>query len=230
MESKEINGVVVIDKPEGMSSFSAVKLVKKLLGVKKAGHMGTLDPLASGVLVIGLGKATKLFDEFLKQEKEYYAEFKFGVETDTLDREGKVIARDKNLNISHLDVKAVLPEFVGKQSQMPPVYSAKKIDGKKACDLARQGEEVNLTPKEVEVTELTYRGWQGKNTYAVKIKCKSGFYVRALGRDIAKRLNTYATTVCIRRLRCSGFNILHAQPLEELRQGKAIIYKLAEEQ
>lgn len=230
MESKEINGVVVIDKPEGMSSFSAVKLVKKLLGVKKAGHMGTLDPLASGVLVIGLGKATKLFDEFLKQEKEYYAEFKFGVETDTLDREGKVIARDKNLNISHLDVKAVLPEFVGKQLQMPPAYSAKKIDGKKACDLARQGEEVNLTPKEVEVTELTYRGWQGKNTYAVKIKCKSGFYVRALGRDIAKRLNTYATTVCIRRLRCSGFNILHAQPLEELRQGKAIIYKLAEEQ
>lgn len=226
MENKD--GLLVIDKPSGLSSFLAVKIVGRSLGVKKAGHMGTLDPLASGVLVVGIGRGTKLFDKFLKHEKEYYAEYEFGYETDTLDLEGIVLKRDENRAVSLEEFKAVLPEFMGSLLQMPPSFSAKKINGKKACDLAREGKEVVLEPKEVVVYDLVCTGELRKNVFGVKIRCSSGFYVRALGRDIAIRLGTVATTVCIRRTECCGFGLDKAQTLEEVKQGKVNVFPLEE--
>lgn len=217
----EKDGLIVLDKPSGLSSFLAVNIVKRAVGAKKAGHMGTLDPLASGVLVIGINKATKLFDKFLKSNKEYYAEYEFGYETDTLDLEGKVIKKDENFSgITKEEFIKVLPKFVGKMKQMPPVYSAKKIDGKKACDLAREGKEITLEPKEVEVFALDFVDEIRPNVFGVKIQCSSGFYVRALGRDIAKELGSFATTVCIRRTKCCGFDIAQADKLEDIKQGK----------
>ena len=188
--------------------------------------MGTLDPLASGVLVVGINKGTKLFDRFLKHDKEYYAEYQFGYETDTLDLEGQVLNRDENVNISKENLEKLLPLFLGKQQQMPPAYSAKKINGQKACDLVRAGKEVNLTPKEVDVYDLKLVKQVAKNTFGVKIACSSGFYVRALGRDLAKQLGTYCTTICIRRTKCCGFDLTQAQTLNDIKAGKAVVYPI----
>lgn len=221
------DGLVVIDKPSGLSSFLAVNITKRSLKAKKAGHMGTLDPLASGVLVVGVGKGTKLFDHFLGHEKSYYAEYEFGYETDTLDLEGKVLNQN-DCDISKEDIAKVLPTFMGKILQMPPVYSAKKIDGKKACDLARSGQEVILNPKEVEVFELELVKKLGKNKFGFNIRCSSGFYVRALGRDIAQKLGTFATTTLIRRTECCGYSLDKAQTLEDIKAGKAVVYPLEE--
>ena len=221
------DGLVVIDKPSGLSSFLAVNITKRSLKVQKAGHMGTLDPLASGVLVVGVGKGTKMFDHFLGHEKSYYAEYEFGYETDTLDLEGKVVKQNQ-CDISEEDIEKILPVFKGKILQMPPVYSAKKIDGKKACDLARSGQEVVLQPKEVEVFELELVKNLGKNKFGFNIRCSSGFYVRALGRDLAQNLGTFATTTLIRRTECCGFSLDNAQKFEEIKAGNAVVYPLEE--
>lgn len=221
------DGLVVIDKPSGLSSFLAVNITKRSLKAVKAGHMGTLDPLASGVLVVGIGKGTKLFDHFLGHEKAYYAEYEFGYETDTLDLEGKVL-KQNDCDVLEEDLNKILPSFVGKILQMPPVYSAKKIDGKKACDLARSGQTVELKPKEVEVFELALVKKLSKNKFGFNIRCSSGFYVRALGRDLAEKLGTFATTTLIRRTECCGFNLLQAQSLEEIKAGNAVVYPMEE--
>ena len=222
MEKKISDGLIVIDKPSGLSSFLAVKIAARAVGAKKAGHMGTLDPLASGVLVVGVGKGTKMFDHFLKHEKEYYAEYEFGYETDTLDLEGEVLKTDPDVCVTEEQIKAVLPKFMGKILQMPPVYSAKKIGGQKACDLARAG-------KEVEVFKLDFAGQIAPNKFGVNIRCSSGFYVRALGRDIAAVLGTIATTTCIRRTYACGFTLASAQTLEDIKAGNAVIHEIAKE-
>ena len=116
--------------PKGLSSFMAVRIVQKALGAKKAGHMGTLDPMASGLLVIGINKGTKLFDKFLKSDKEYLATYEFGYETTTLDAEGEIVKKDENIEIKKEQVENLIPSFLGIQSQIPPAYSAKKINGK----------------------------------------------------------------------------------------------------
>ncbi|MDD4815645.1 MAG: tRNA pseudouridine(55) synthase TruB [Clostridia bacterium] len=212
------DGLIVLNKPKGMSSFFAVKIVKRALKANKAGHMGTLDPLATGVLVIGINKATKLFDKFLKGNKEYIAEYEFGYETDTLDCEGNITNKNQILVTKEM-LEKILPKFLGKQMQVPPNYSAKKIDGKKAYDLARIGVEFSIPPKQVEVFGLELLEQIKQNTFAIKIKCSSGFYVRSLGRDLAKELSTYATTINITRTICCGFGIEEAQSLEEIKSG-----------
>ena len=229
MEKTNKDGLIVIDKPSGLSSFLAVKIAARAVGAKKAGHMGTLDPLASGVLVVGVGKATKLFEQFLKHDKEYYAEYQFGYETDTLDLEGKVLRTDENVCVTSEAIEKVLSTFVGKILQMPPVYSAKKIAGQKACDLARSGQEVKLQPKEVEVFSLELVRQIGPNAFGINIKCSSGFYVRALGRDLAEKLGTYCTTICIRRTKCCGFGLEQAQNLEDIKAGNAKIFEINQE-
>ena len=229
MEKKISDGLIVIDKPSGLSSFLAVNITKRSLKAVKAGHMGTLDPLASGVLVVGVGKGTKMFDHFLKHEKEYYAEYEFGYETDTLDLEGEVLKTDPDACVTEEQIKAVLPKFMGKILQMPPVYSAKKIGGQKACDLARAGKEVALNPKEVEVFKLDFAGQIAPNKFGVNIRCSSGFYVRALGRDIAAALGTVSTTTCIRRTYACGFTLASAQTLEDIKAGNAVIHEIAKE-
>ena len=214
------DAILVLNKPSGMSSFLAVKLVKKILGAKKAGHMGTLDPLADGVLVIGLNKATKLFDKFLNQKKEYVSKFKFGIQTDTLDLDGKIEFEDKNCLITKQMLEQKLREFIGKQKQYPPIYSAKKINGKRACDLARKGECVMLEPKEIEIYDLSVINDYGENLFEVKINCSSGTYVRSIVRDVAKEFGTYGMVYSITRTKCGVLCIENSYTLEQLRNGE----------
>ena len=212
------DALIVLNKPLKMSSFLAVKIVRGILGAKKAGHMGTLDPMADGVLVIGLNKGTKLFDKFLKSTKEYVSIFKLGVETDTLDADGEVLRTDNKI-ISKEDFENALKSLIGKQSQIPPVYSAKKINGKRACDLARAGKEVTLTPKEIEIYNLELLEVLDTNTFKVKILCSSGTYVRSIARDVAKLLSTYGITQTITRTKSGDFHIENSFTLEDLRNG-----------
>lgn len=221
------DGVVVLNKPAGISSFLAVKLVQRAVNAKKAGHMGTLDPLASGVLVIGINKGTKLFDKFLKSDKEYYAEYEFGYETDTLDCEGKII-KQNDVKVTREMLENIIKNFIGKQMQIPPQYSAKKINGKKAYQLAREGVQFEVPPKEVELFDLKILEEVKPNTFGVKIFCSSGFYVRSLGRDLASELSTYCTTICIVRTKCCGFALEQAQTLEEIKSGNFVIHPLEE--
>ena len=203
------SGFVNIIKPTGASSSNIVCMVKKILKEKKVGHLGTLDPAASGVLPIAFGKATKFFDYFLKKDKEYVAVVKFGVETDTLDSFG-LITKTEDVLIKKSDIQNVLSEFTGKIKQVPPKYSALKIDGKKACDLARNGEEFSLKAREIDIYSIELLGEEEKNVFRFKVHCSSGTYIRTLFNDIAKSLDTVSTTSIIIRTRSGRFNIKDA--------------------
>lgn len=216
------SGLILLDKPKGISSFQAVKIVSKSLGKVKAGHMGTLDPEASGLLIIGINKGTKLFDKFLRGNKEYYATFQFGYETDTLDSAGSII-KSTHVKINKEQILQIISKFIGKQLQIPPLYSAKKINGCRAYNLARNNIEIELKPNEVELFDLSLIDKLcdvEKQLYTFKINCSSGFYVRSLGRDIANKLSTYATTTCIRRTKCCGFDVKNANSLEDIKNLK----------
>lgn len=215
----EQNAIINLNKPTGMSSFLAVKKVAKALGVKKAGHMGTLDPYGTGVLLVGVNKGTKMFDEYLKKSKTYVAVFHFGYQTDTLDSEGQ-IEKENQAEITKEQIASVLPKFIGKQMQMPPLYSAKKVNGKKACDVARKGEVVELKPKEIEITSLKLLRQLGNNNFQFEISCSSGTYIRSLCRDIAHELSTYGTMVSIIRTKSGVFDIANSCTLQDIQNGK----------
>lgn len=215
----EKNAIINLNKPTGMSSFFAVKKVARLLGVKKAGHMGTLDPYGCGVLLVGVNKGTKLFDEYLKKNKTYTAVFHFGYETDTLDSEGQIIKQNDKV-ITSEEVLKVLPAFIGEQDQMPPVYSAKKINGQKACDMARSGKEVQLKPKKINIFDIKLLRDMSNNNFQFEISCSAGTYIRSIARDLANKLSTYGTMVSIIRTKCGEFNIKDSCTLQEIESGK----------
>ena len=172
------SGVILLNKPVKISSNSAVNKVKYLIGAKKAGHLGTLDPLANGVLPVTFGKATRLFDFFLTKQKTYKAVFVFGFETDTLDSEGKVINLKKS-EISELDINQILQNFIGMVEQLPPQFSALKVNGKKAYDIARSGEKVTLQPRKIEIFDIKYK----KIDDLTKIEELFNFYV-SVNKDV----------------------------------------------
>lgn len=215
------SGFVNIIKPTGESSSNVVCKIKKILGIKKVGHLGTLDPAASGVLPIAFGKATKFFDYFLTKDKEYIAVVKFGIETDTLDSFGEIVDKNEN-EVSSEEIQAVLGEFVGKIKQVPPKYSAIKIDGKKACDLAREGKDVEIKSREIEIFSLKLLNKIENNVYRFKVHCSAGTYIRTLFSDIAKRLGTVSTTSVIIRTKSGAFDIEQAKTLSELEKEKQV--------
>lgn len=221
-----INGIILINKERGISSNSVVNKVKYLLGADKAGHLGTLDVLGEGLLPVTLGKGTKLFDYFLNKDKVYRTVFKFGYTTTTLDLEGEVTNKnDKAVTLDELN--QVLCNFIGKQNQMPPIYSAKKINGKKAYQLARSGAiEINLKPKEIEVYSIDVTKQLDFNTYELNIHCSSGTYIRSLCRDIANSLSTYGVMLSIQRTKCGNFSIDNAYTLDDIKNGKFQIISL----
>ncbi len=209
-------GFLNINKPSGISSNFVLTKIKKKFDIKKIGHMGTLDPLASGVLPIAIGKATRMFDYFLNKSKSYYAEFEFGYETSTLDSEGEVISKCDFIP-SVDDIKAVLPKFIGEIYQMPPNFSAKKINGANAYDLARKNIDFELRPCKIEIKAIDLVAKISETKYAFNITCGSGTYIRAIGRDIAKELNTYATmTKLIRTQSGNCFDIKSSIALDDL--------------
>ena len=208
-------GLISLNKPSGMSSSDAVVKIKKLAHMSRVGHMGTLDPLASGVLIIGVGKATRLFDFYLAKTKTYIATFKFGVLTDTLDSEG-VITKD-GLRVPSMDeISAVLPSLTGKISQYPPQYSAKSINGVRAYKLARQGIEVELKPKDITINYIKLLDKVSKDEYTFEIDCSSGTYIRSIARDMGRLLGTEAIMTALIRTRCGVFDINNSIKLEDL--------------
>lgn len=215
-------GFVNIIKPTGESSSNVVCKVKKILGIKRVGHLGTLDPAASGVLPVAFGKATKFFDYFLTKDKEYIADVKFGIETDTLDSFGQIIDKQEK-QVSMAEIQAVLTEFIGRIKQIPPKYSAIKIDGKKACDLAREGKEVEIKSREIDIYDLKLLSQLDDNLFRFKVHCSAGTYIRTLFSDIAKRLGTVSTTPVIIRTKSGAFNIENAITLNELEKTLKII-------
>lgn len=199
-----------------MSSAISLVKIKKLLGKSvKCGHMGTLDPLASGVLPVAIGKATRLFDYLLDKVKVYEAEFTFGYETDTLDLGGKIISEGGRVpEIS--EVKAAAERQVGKIAQIPPAYSAKNVNGKRSYELARKGIAVELKPKTVEILSIIVSESEKGGAFNFKITCKGGTYIRSICRDIAKNLQTYATMTKLVRVKSGVFDINHSISVDEL--------------
>lgn len=203
-------------KPTGVSSGFVVNKIKKMTH-EKVGHLGTLDPSASGVLSVAVGKATKFFDFFLGKDKEYVALAKFGFLTDTLDSDGKILKRDDK-DVSLDEIEKVIPELVGEVDQVPPIFSSKNVDGRRAYDLARNGEDVILEPKKVQIYSIKVQKTQQNNLFRLKIHCSAGTYVRSIVRDIAEKIGTVATTVCIIRTRTGKFQIEDSVTLSEIQE------------
>ena len=202
-------GVLNINKPKGVTSSNVVVKIKKLLNIKKVGHMGTLDPLAQGVLPICVGKATRLFDYFLKKQKTYIAQFKFGEETDTLDLEGNVVKTSGFIPTKN-DIEKALNNFIGEISQVPPIYSSKKIEGKKAYDLARKGETIELKPCSVTIYSYKLINQIDDKTFEFLINCSAGTYIRCLARDLGQAVNSCATMVSLIRTKSGPFCLENA--------------------
>ena len=200
-----MRGILLVNKRQGWTSFDVVNFCKRVFNTREVGHLGTLDPMATGVLAITVGSATKLFDMFLNKSKAYVAEFAFGYSTDTLDAEGEV--ESKSGTIPTLEqILEVIPMFLGEIEQMPPKYSAKKINGKKAYDLARAGEDFELKPNKVTINSLKIIDYTN-GILKLEIECGAGTYIRSLGRDIAFKLNTLATMTSLVRTKLSNWNI-----------------------
>jgi len=208
-------GIINLNKPSGMSSSNAVVKIKKLTHQSRVGHMGTLDPLASGVLIIGVGKATRLFDYYLKKSKTYIAKFKFGVLTDTLDSEGVITNTSDKIPTADEIIK-VLPTLTGKISQYPPAFSAKCINGTRAYKLARQGVEVNLEPKVVEISCIELLEKVSPDEYTFRIDCSAGTYIRSIARDMGEALGTYGIMTALTRTKCGVFTLSESVNLDDL--------------
>ncbi|MBQ8615074.1 MAG: tRNA pseudouridine(55) synthase TruB, partial [Clostridia bacterium] len=198
-------GIIPINKPQGWTSFDVVNKLKYRVKPLKVGHLGTLDPMATGVLLVTVGKATKLFDLMQEKTKTYVAAFEFGYETDTLDATGETIKKCENIPTKD-EIMSILPKFIGKISQIPPKYSAKSVDGQRAYDLARKNIEFELKPKVVDIHDIKLISYKN-NVLKLEIECGSGTYIRAIGRDLAESLNTLATMTSLVRTKIDNFNL-----------------------
>jgi tRNA pseudouridine55 synthase len=209
-----MDGVIVIDKPEGLTSHDVVAAARRLLNEKRIGHTGTLDPLATGVLPLACGRATRLVRFLSAAEKAYDATVLFGVTTDTLDVTGEEISRSGDVP-SREALIAALRSFAGEQMQVPPAYSAKKVAGRRAYALARRNEPVALDPVRVRVFGIELVEY-GHDRCRISLTCSSGFYVRALVRDLGERCGTGATLEALRRTRSGDFSLDEAVDLDTL--------------
>lgn len=209
-----MQGFILIDKPEGMTSFSAVAAIKRLAGEKRVGHTGTLDPLATGVLPLFLGRATALSGILLEAEKQYTATVKLGVSTDTCDITGTVLAQ-KPVSVTRQEIEAVLEKFRGNIEQIPPMYSALKKDGVRLYELARRGETLEIEPRHITVNELTLKFFE-KDTFKIFVSCSKGTYIRSLCRDIGNALGCGATMTALRRNSTCGFSETECVKLDDL--------------
>ena len=207
-------GFIDLNKPSGCSSAVFVAKIKRLTG-QPCGHLGTLDPLASGVLPIGIGNANRLFNYFLNKDKEYIARFKFGETSDTLDSTGKIETGGEVP--SETEIMSVLPDFLGEIEQVPPKYSAKSVGGRRGYALARAGVEFSLAPKRVRVDcfELLGRG-ESENEFEFKIRCGAGTYIRSLARDLAAALYTQGLMSALVRTKSGCFTLENAVAPETL--------------
>lgn len=211
----EPNGVLIINKPEGITSHDVVGKIRKLYGTRKVGHTGTLDPLATGVLVILLGRAAKAAEYLVADRKTYQARLTLGITTDTEDITGKVLTQSNNIPNTDA-VMNVCSEFLGKIKQIPPMYSALKVDGRKLYDLAREGIEVERKARDIEIFQLVCTPTEKANEYDLLVECSSGTYIRTLCADIGARLSCGGVMSALHRVVAGGFDIENSHTLEEI--------------
>lgn len=217
MSKKAINGWLVVDKPVGMTSTKVVSIVKRLTRAQKVGHAGTLDPMASGVLPIALGEATKTVQYAMNAAKQYQFTVKFGIETDSYDADGNITNSGGRIP-SEQEINSVMGDFIGDIEQTPPAYSAIKVDGKRAYDLARVGQDVELKSRKVHIDSLELTGNPSPDEFSFTVNCGKGTYVRALARDIAYKLGTYGHLTMLRRSKVGKFWVANAILLEKLEE------------
>jgi tRNA pseudouridine55 synthase len=214
-DKRDVHGWIVLDKPVGMTSTHAVAVIKRLFSAKRAGHAGTLDPLASGGLPVALGEATKSVPFVMDGRKRYRFTVRWGEERDTDDSEGRVV-ETSDVRPTEEGIRALLPRFTGLIEQVPPRFSAIKIQGERAYDLAREGEALELKPRPIEIFELTLVNQQDSDHSVFEAECGKGTYVRSLARDIGRLLGCFGHVSALRRTMCGPFDERDMIPLEQL--------------
>lgn len=228
---EKLEGIIVVYKEKGCTSHDVVDKVRDIVGVKKVGHTGTLDPEAEGVLPVCIGNATKVVEYMTEKDKEYIATIKFGVVTDTQDMTGKVIAEQDDFSLDENEVTKTIMSFVGEYMQTPPMFSAVKVKGKKLYEYARNGETVKIPArrviiKEIEILEI------GEKTAKIRVVCSKGTYIRTLCHDIGKKLKVGAAMQSLIRTRTGAFEIKDSVTVEELdkiarnKTLNAVVYKM----
>lgn len=223
-----MNGVLVVNKEKDYTSRDIVNIISKALKTKKVGHTGTLDPLATGVLVVTVGEATKISELLTSSSKEYIADIELGIETDTLDITGNLL-KEETVFKTKEEIENILSSMIGSYDQEVPIYSAVKINGKKLYEYAREKEAVELPKRKVEVKEielLNYRQKEDKVFFKMRCLVSKGTYIRSLVRDIATKLNTIGVMTDLIRTKQGKFNIEDAYTLEQIKQGKSHLIKI----
>lgn len=212
-----VSGVLVVDKPVGLTSHDVVQIIRRGTGIRRAGHTGTLDPRASGVLVVLIGPAVRLSEFVSAEDKRYQATIHLGSSTDTFDAEGVTTQPEKPVDVTREQFTELLSQFIGDIEQVPPPYSAIKVQGQHAYDMARRGEEVDLAPRIIHVHSLELLEWALPEV-VVDVHCSSGTYIRSLANDIGEKLGTGAHLVGLRRTRSGRFTLRDAVSLRRLRE------------
>jgi tRNA pseudouridine55 synthase len=211
------SGFFLINKPKGWTSHDVVDKMRVITGIRQIGHAGTLDPAATGLLILGIGRATKELAKIIGLDKEYEAEIELGQETDTYDSEG-IIVQSPKLKVKSIDskdVEKILKQFIGEQEQVPPMYSARKIKGKKLYELARQGQVVERPVKKITIYKIDWQDYQWP-ILKIKIKCSSGTYIRSLAHDIGQKLGCGAYLKTLTRTSIGQNQLSNAQELSSL--------------
>ncbi|MBQ7347705.1 MAG: tRNA pseudouridine(55) synthase TruB [Clostridia bacterium] len=217
MSQSEPNGVLIVRKHAGVTSHDIVNRIRRLYGTRRVGHTGTLDPMATGVLVVLIGRAAKASEYLTSDSKRYRARLRLGLTTDTEDTTGTVLTTSQALP-TFAELEAVLPQFRGKIQQIPPMYSALKVGGKKLVDLARQGQTVERQAREIEIFELSATPTEASSDYILDVKCSGGTYIRTLCADIGSALGCGGAMAALERTETGGFPIEIAHTVAEIEE------------
>ena len=221
-----MDGFIIVNKPKDMTSHAVCNKIRSIMHTKKVGHSGTLDPLATGVLVVAVGKATKLINYLENQDKTYVAEALFGIQTDSYDILGNVLNKDDLSNPTENEIDTQLEILKQSESQIPPIYSAIKVNGKKLYDYAKNGEMVEILPRKIKIHSLKRVSNIIDKKVSIEVSANKGFYVRSLINDLGISLNTYAVMSNLIRTKAGKYDITISQTLEEIKENGPIIHSI----
>lgn len=221
-----MDGFIIVNKPKDMTSHAVCNKIRSIMHTKKVGHSGTLDPLATGVLVVAVGKATKLINYLENQDKTYVAEALFGIQTDSYDILGNVLNKDDLSNPTDSEIDTQLEILKGSETQIPPIYSAIKVNGKKLYDYAKNGEMVEISPRKIKIHSLKRVSNIIDKKVSIEVSANKGFYVRSLINDLGISLNTYAVMSNLIRTKAGKYDISISQTLEEIKENGPIIHSI----
>lgn len=217
MQYNDFSGLILVNKPSGITSFKVVHIIRKKLNVKKVGHCGTLDPLASGLMIVLVGKYTKMQDKFMKHDKVYYATIKLGIKTDSGDLEGNIISQSAYSHVTKESIIQTCNSFIGKIQQIPPMYSALKVNGKKLYELARKGITIERKPREITIYSIDLIDFKD-DKFSIRVKCSSGTYIRTLAEDIGIKLNTNTVLANLVREEIGDYKLSNAINIDDIKE------------